>query len=170
MQMPTYISSKLNASYNINPISILIYGLDVDQILLDSSWTTIVLCGHHKCIIEYVQTKNIPILSHQVCIMNTPTFLSPKTKSLDKWLNYQIVTTNGPWSSYNNYQLKLPYIHVFTLSPNKMPNNPHNHHKMNLFLRTITPSIMMPLKTSLIIHCAFIISTPHPYSMLHEFS
>jgi hypothetical protein len=35
MQMPTYISSKLNASYNINLISILIYGFDVDQIILD---------------------------------------------------------------------------------------------------------------------------------------
>jgi hypothetical protein len=34
--MTTNISSKLNASYNINPISNLIYGFDVDQILLDS--------------------------------------------------------------------------------------------------------------------------------------
>ncbi len=124
-----------------------------------------VLCGHHKCIIEHAQPKSIPILIHQVCIMNTSTFLSPKTKSLDKWLNYQIVTTNSLWSSYNNYHLKLPSNHVFTLSPNRMPNNPHNPYKMNLFLSIITPRIMMPLKTNLIIHCAFIISTPHPYSM-----
>ncbi len=32
MQIPTYILAKLNASYSKNPISILIYGLNVDQI------------------------------------------------------------------------------------------------------------------------------------------
>ncbi len=35
MQIPTYILAKLNASYSKNPISILIYGLSVDQILLN---------------------------------------------------------------------------------------------------------------------------------------
>lgn len=35
MQIPTYILTKLNASYNENPVSTLIYGLSVDQIPLN---------------------------------------------------------------------------------------------------------------------------------------
>ncbi len=35
MQIPTYILAKLNASYSKNPISILIYGLSVNQIPLN---------------------------------------------------------------------------------------------------------------------------------------
>ncbi len=38
MQTATYISAKLNASYSRNPISILIYGFDVDQIPPILSW------------------------------------------------------------------------------------------------------------------------------------
>jgi hypothetical protein len=38
LQIATYISAKLNASYSRNPISILVYGFGVDQIPPILSW------------------------------------------------------------------------------------------------------------------------------------
>ncbi len=52
--------------------------------------------------------------------------------------------------------------------PSKIPNNPYNLHKMNLFPNIVPPKIMMPLYINLIISCFFIIFTLHLTLCLHE--
>jgi hypothetical protein len=65
MQIATYISAKLNASYSRNPISNFNLWIQCGSNPPNSLMATMVFCGHRRHIAEHAQPKSIPILSHQ---------------------------------------------------------------------------------------------------------